>query len=1037
MNYVRWLKSCWVLAVLCAQPLSASADWPEYRGNAQRTAFVPQPLPGEVWRLHWHGQVALPANAAWPAAARQSFWQRLSHIEHRVTDDRCDVPLLAKDGRGRMCLLVAHSAENRVACYDLQSGLLNWQYFCEAPVRFAPATHKGVAYFGSDDGHIHAVEITNGDAIWRRQIGPASPWIIGNDRFVSAHPLRSSVLIRGDQLFAAAGLFPNQGAYLVCCEITDGALRWRRRVEHSPQGYLLSDGSNRLIVPNGRAEPIAIGMQAGDGLQTLPSPGGSFCMLSEGGFFAGPGNAKNVAMFPAYRKSAMVPFQGSVVAAGNGCIWMGDGETISCFPSSRSPGTETLWTRATAKALDLLVSGEPDALRAFVATDDCIEILDAMSGEESASLPLPFSAKEIRLAVSSAEGASWLVATTESGSLAVWTTSDLGTPAAERADRKLGKKNAFMADEIANRVARALALCRSDAGFALVDASPRKRTPPQLHESIVDYILQHSRMQVVVTVGEGQFDEVCKLFRNAGVLGDRVSVVRGDLQDKKFGAPLFNLVLSDGKGIKQMEAATAPGGIMLDVSSAKVPVRKKFSDLAGAWRHQYASPTNTSDSLDGDVGGAVDFRLRWFGGVGPNRITDRHLRAPAPLACRDVFIIHGDGTLIGVDPANGVERWQMPLPAGAMRYGMPYDGGHKALSADGSQLFLAAMEEILEIDAYRGVCESRIELPAELQPEYVWGYLALADQSLLASAMPRDAPRRELDAVSARREYSDFDYRSERPLVCSQYLFSLKKNGAINWSLQSEGVIPNSSICVESQDDRIVFVEGSGPEAQENTSGRVPLPEIMKQAKLKCVRLSSGEPLWEMSLHWPDARNVIYTQIHDGKVVVVTSGEADGKAVYHLMVRQLANGNLLWSNSHSHVKAGLYHGEQVHHPVVLTRSDESVTLIAEPYFYDLESGQRQSPYGQIESWAIERPGHSCGTITAAGECLFFRAGNPTVLNLGRPLEEAFESLSPSRPSCWINMIPACGLLLIPEGSASCVCKYPLQTSMAFAPVPSM
>ena len=32
------------------------------------------------------------------------------------------------------------------------------------------------------------------------------------------------------------------------------------------------------------------------------------------------------------------------------------------------------------------------------------------------------------------------------------------------------------------------------------------------------------------------------------------------------------------------------------------------------------------------------------------------------------------------------------------------------------------------------------------------------------------------------------------------------------------------------------------------------------------------------------------------------------------------------------------------------------------------------------------------------------------------------------------MIPAAGRLLIPEASASCVCHFPLQTSLAFAPL---
>ncbi|MFT7515228.1 MAG: hypothetical protein ACI9QL_004457, partial [Candidatus Omnitrophota bacterium] len=40
----------------------------------------------------------------------------------------------------------------------------------------------------------------------------------------------------------------------------------------------------------------------------------------------------------------------------------------------------------------------------------------------------------------------------------------------------------------------------------------------------------------------------------------------------------------------------------------------------------------------------------------------------------------------------------------------------------------------------------------------------------------------------------------------------------------------------------------------------------------------------------------------------------------------------------------------------------------------------------------------------------------------------------SRPGCWINMIPAGGLLLIPESSAGCTCNFAIQTSMALIPV---
>ena len=109
-------------------------------------------------------------------------------------------------------------------------------------------------------------------------------------------------------------------------------------------------------------------------------------------------------------------------------------------------------------------------------------------------------------------------------------------------------------------------------------------------------------------------------------------------------------------------------------------------------------------------------------------------------------------------------------------------------------------------------------------------------------------------------------------------------------------------------------------------------------------------------------------------------------------------------------------------------------IIAEPLVYRLADGALVNPDGGTAQWRIERPGHSCGTMSGANGCVFFRADNPTLLDL-TPGEgkNRFIKLAPSRAGCWINIIPACGLVLIPEASASCVCHYALQTSMAFRP----
>ena len=41
-----------------------------------------------------------------------------------------------------------------------------------------------------------------------------------------------------------------------------------------------------------------------------------------------------------------------------------------------------------------------------------------------------------------------------------------------------------------------------------------------------------------------------------------------------------------------------------------------------------------------------------------------------------------------------------------------------------------------------------------------------------------------------------------------------------------------------------------------------------------------------------------------------------------------------------------------------------------------------------------------------------------------------------RPGCWINTIPANGLLLFPEASAGCRCSYPIRSTVVMKPKPS-
>jgi len=64
--------------------------------------------------------------------------------------------------------------------------------------------------------------------------------------------------------------------------------------------------------------------------------------------------------------------------------------------------------------------------------------------------------------------------------------------------------------------------------------------------------------------------------------------------------------------------------------------------------------------------------------------------------------------------------------------------------------------------------------------------------------------------------------------------------------------------------------------------------------------------------------------------------------------------------------------------------------------------------------------------------LFYRAGNPAFCIV--PENNTGEKINMvSRPGCWINIIPAGGLVIIPEASSGCTCDFPLQTSVTYLP----
>ena len=76
-----------------------------------------------------------------------------------------------------------------------------------------------------------------------------------------------------------------------------------------------------------------------------------------------------------------------------------------------------------------------------------------------------------------------------------------------------------------------------------------------------------------------------------------------------------------------------------------------------------------------------------------------------------------------------------------------------------------------------------------------------------------------------------------------------------------------------------------------------------------------------------------------------------------------------------------------------------------------------------------------GGISGLAAAFFFRQSNPTMFDLTTGKRSPVTTST--RPGCWINIIPAGGLILIPESSSGCTCEYSVQTTLALRPLPQL
>ena len=549
------------------------------------------------------------------------------------------------------------------------------------------------------------------------------------------------------------------------------------------------------------------------------------------------------------------------------------------------------------------------------------------------------------------------------------------------------------------------------------------------------------------------------ILDDLGIYGDRITLHKGLLDSLRYRDYASMLVVSDaiietgtcpGSAAEMFRMVRPDGGIAvigqppgcpnvlsrsmlqdwLDADGLDYTITEDKNGLwahiyrgpllgAGEWTHMWGDIANTACS--GDTRITDYFKVLWYGGPGPRILTDRHWRPAAPLYKRGRMVVPGDNQIICVDAYNGARLWSLVVP-NSSRIAILRDAGWLALDDD--HVYIAAGGDCLKVDFDNGQVLDAYHTPVA---EKDWGYVGIDDDLLLGSIQRVGASRLAVDYYDKGRAGNQISRLDNQPTVVSEGLFCRDWNtGALLWTYDSSDglrgnpfVIANPTICVGG--DHVYFFESYAVDAVNAPDARVRPATFCRGTNEYLVKLNknTGVLVWRRQYDLPFT-NIIYLSY--GNNVVLASGcTTQANFWYHLRAYHASDGSLVWEKDWDSGmgSSDKEHGKQDKHPMIV---GDNVYLKFGSY--NLQTGA---------SIGFHFATTNCAGCSASATHFFSRnSGNPSIYSFTG--SGTSNILSPAmRPGCYISIIPAGGIIMLPAYSAGCTCGYTLQTSIAWLP----
>ncbi len=999
--------------------MTVRADWPGYRADAARTGYTPESLPGPL-TLQWSLEAGRPL-PAWPRSERLAF-------------DRGYAGVVAGGG-----LFFGSSRDHALHRVEVATGQSRRIFITDGPIRFAPAVWKDRLFVVSDDGFLYCLSF-EGELLWKRRGGPGDARRLGNEQLISKWPARGAPVVAGDTVYFGAGIWPSDEIFIHALDCATGEPRWLNDDSGglympqphggadaesgvAAQGYLVVSGADstnvpfpppgqgsapaepgkaRLLVPTGRAVPAAFDLQSGAfdyfHLQQNGKRGG-FATMALGPMFFNSGIAFNAASGQAGENLG----EGPVAAFPEGLVRAAKGKVealrwvLSAKPDRRGNLEQAwelspLWSRKLEDgATAMIIAGQT----VVVGGAGAVTLFDLKDGRTLQRLEIAgethdLAASDGRLFVSTEKGR-WHGFAQDAGSPKHYVIS------AAKADFPEDERFVAAAQEILAEPERRQGYCLDfGCGDGQLSLALARRSELRIY---------------AVDDDAGRVDAARRKLIEAGLYGWRVTVHHvADLAALPYPRYFANLVVS-GRSLTAGDAGALPaswqeclrpyGGLAF-FGAAGAMKKTERGPLVGAgeWTHQYMSAANQLCSTDEHVQGPLG--MLWYRDVDLD-LPQRHGRGPAPLFYDGLLYHLGTDELVCVDAYNGTERWRFSLP-GILS---AFDGDElMGVSGTGSQycvgesgLYIRKEGHCLRLDRRTGAQLARFEAPPQKDGKPgVWGHLSLFDDVLLGSLANRE------HQVTYRFRATSGDLAQQ--LTESSTLFALDPlTGDLRWRYNAEHSIRHNAIAAG--DGQVFLIDR--PLALFDRTREAPREDLPGGALLALEARNGAEkwraqqPVEGTTLSFsPEFKRVLVSY---QPTRFALASEAGAK----LAVFSSEVGGLLWEKEAKYASRPLIN---------------DYTIYAQGGAWDLLSGEER-PFHFSRSYG-------CGILAGSRHLMVFRSATLGYFDLTK--NERTENFGGVRPGCWLNALPAGGLVLVPDASAGCTCSYLNQSWMALEPL---